>query len=203
MLRWMCGALLVLCAAWPTVSEAQDDGQLVAIQQRKFTLHHELDFEGAFEPQDAFAKGLGGEVAYSYHFTDSIAWEVLRGGYLGQIPSGLQTQLSQEFAVAPTQFPLLQYYASSSLVWSPLYGKLARNNGAITHIEAFLTLGPALGRFTNSFAVGPEVGVGFRVFLTRVVSIRFDARDAYFFSGNSKDVVFLSTGFALNMGGND
>jgi outer membrane beta-barrel protein len=194
-----CGLL------WPTLCHADEDpGQLVAIQQRKYRLVHEIELAAAFAPLDAFDKGLGGEASYALHFTDAFAWEIVRAGYFAQIDTGLRTQLLQEFGVVPTQFQTLQYYASSVFEWSPAYGKLAWNNTAITHVELFFTLGAAAGWFTGgSVGVGPEAGVGLRIFISPLLSWRIEARDAYLIQHNSQNVLFLSTGLSFNFGARD
>ena len=207
MQRWLCGALTALAAlvgvVWPNVSEAQDAGRLVVIQQRKFRLAHELNFAAMFEPADAFSKGLAGEASYTVHFSDSLGWEVARAGYLTRFNTDLKDQLLREFGAEPTKFESLQYYGSTALLWAPCYGKLARNNASITHIELFGILGAAAGKFTSSYAAGPELGLGLRVFLTKRLSMRFEARDAYFFARKAQNVVFLSAGLSVNLGGAD
>jgi outer membrane beta-barrel protein len=190
--------------AWPSPCLADDDsGRLVAIQQRKFRMAHELELAVSFTPLDAFDKGLGGEAAYTLHFTDALGWEILRFGYFGQLGTGLREQLLQEFGVVPTQFETLQYYASSAFEWSPAYGKLAWNNAAITHVEMFLTVGAAAGWFSSSIGFGPEAGLGLRIFINSILSWRLEVRDAYFFERNSENVVFLSTGLSFNLGSRD
>jgi outer membrane beta-barrel protein len=204
MQRWLCGALAALVSVvWPGEAHAQDAGRLVVIQQRKFRLAHELSFAAMFEPADAFSKGLAGEGAYAVHFSDSFAWEVVRAGYLTRFNTDLKDQLLREFGAEPTKFESLQYYGSTSLIWSPYYGKLARDNASITHIELFGIVGAAAGKFTSSYAAGPELGVGMRFFLTRRLSLRFEARDAYFFARKQQNVVFLSAGLSVNLGGTD
>ena len=202
---------VLLCAALaPLAAPAQEAGRLLAVQQRKFRLAHVLMVGPMFEPQDAFNKGLGVELAYIFHLDDAWSWEVLRGGYVGQFDTGLRTQLERDFGVVPTAFESLQYYATSSLTWAPLYGKLALRNASIIHAEAFLNLGAALGHFSSSFQAGPEIGIGVRVFLSNLVSVRFDARDAVFIhkKANSprgtlplNQVLFLSLGLSFSLGG--
>ena len=196
--------LLAAALATPLAAAAQETGQLVAIQQRKFRLAHELDVGGMFEPLDAYSKGLAAEGAYTIHFDDAFSWEVLRGGYLARIDTGLRAQLQNQFGVEPTAFDNLQYYASTSALYSPLYGKFALRNASLVHVEAFVTGGGVFGRFTSFYAAGPELGVGTRVFLSQAVSVRFDARDAYFIGGHqTKNVLLLSLGLSINLGGND
>ena len=205
--RWVCGALVVLAAGtgaiWPAICEAEDSGQLVAIQQRKYIMAHEIELAASIAPLDAFDKGLGGEAAYTIHFNDAIGWEVLRAGYYYQLDTGLKSQLLQEFGVVPTSFQTLQYFGSTALEWSPAYGKLAWNNAAISHIEFFLTLGAAIGQFTSSIGYGPELGVGLRVYINQVLSWRTEIRDAYFFERDAQNVLFVSTGLSFNIGGKD
>lgn len=192
----------------PLAAQAQEAGRLLAVQQRKFRLTHELTLGGMFEPQDAFNKGLAPELAYTFHLDDSFSWEVLRGGYLAQLDTGLRQQLERDFGVVPTAFPTLQYYISSNLLWAPLYGKFALRNAQLVHVEAFLSGGAALGHFTDSFQAGPELGVGLRIFLTQLVSLRLDARDAIFIhkkqSGTGLPInqaIFLSLGLSFGLGG--
>ncbi len=208
--RTLCAlALSAPLFAWPAppalAEEAQESGQLVAIQQRKYRLSHELEIGGMFEPLDAFSKGLAPEGSYTLHFNDDWGWEILRGGYVARIDTGLQQQLLNEFGVAPTKFESLQYYASSNIVFAPLYGKFALRNASLVHLEAFMTLGGMFGHFTTVSAAGPELGVGLRVFLSRAVSVRFDARDTYFIGRgvDQRNKLFLSLGLSLNLGGND
>ena len=201
-------AVISLCGILSTAARGQDDGTLLAIQQRKFQITHELDIGAVLEPQDAFDKGVAIEGAYIWHFSDFWSWEVLRAGYLAQIDTGLKSQLLNEFGTDPTQFETLQYYASSSLAYAPLYGKFALRNGSLIHAEAFVDLGAAFGRYTSSYQAGPELGVGLRVFLTQALSVRFDARDAIFLrrnnpNGVTNQAVFLSLGLAISLGGHE
>jgi outer membrane beta-barrel protein len=202
-LFWVMGVLLFA----PLASQAQEAGRLLAVQQRKFRLTHELTLAGMFEPQDAFSKGLAPEAAYTFHLDDTFSWEVLRGGYVAQFDTGLREQLQRDFGVSPTANPVLQWYATSALEWSPLYGKFALSNAKVIHLEAFLTGGGALGRYTdNAMQFGPLAGVGFRVYLSEVVSLRFDARDAVFIHKKAtggapiNQALFLSLGLSFSLG---
>jgi outer membrane beta-barrel protein len=199
----LCSAL----AAHADDGSGSSSGKLFAIQQRRYSLNYELEVGGVFEPQDAFSKGVGLEGAFVWHLNDDWSWEVLRGAYVQQFDSGLKTQLQQEFGVAPTQIELLQYYMSSSIMWSPLYGKFALRNASVIHAEAFLDAGAAFGRYTSGYAEGPVIGVGARVFLNQRFSVRLDVRDALFFhakelGGSLNQAVFMSLGLSITLGGN-
>jgi outer membrane beta-barrel protein len=209
--RWFGGLLAataVIAASAPSLAYAQDNGSLVVIQQRKFRLFSELEIGANFTPLDAFTKGIGLELAYTIHFNDDLGWEIFRGGYQWGVDTGLRQQLSTEFGVAPTQFPTLQYYGSTALLWSPFYGKLASANSQIAHVAIFFTAGAAASHWTgststNEFYFGPELGVGFRAFLSHYWSWRLEVRDAYFVNQPSPEVLMLMTGFSLNFGGSN
>jgi outer membrane beta-barrel protein len=203
--RLLC-ALLLACLAAPLAASAQESGKLVAIQQRKYRMGVELELGGMFEPIDAFSKGLAPEGSLTLHFDDDWGWEVLRGGYVARLNTSLRTQLERDFGVDPTAFDSLQYYASSNLIFSPLYGKFALRNSSLVHMQAFLSFGAAYSHFTSYYAAAPELGAGLRVFLNNTFSVRFDARDAYFFGLTTKkqqNILFLSLGLSINFGGND
>jgi len=198
--------LLFAATLLPLAASAQEAGRLVAIQQRKYRMANELVIGGMFEPLDAFSKGLAAEGAFLFHFNDDWAWEILRGGYVQRLDTGLRTQLLRDFGVVPTATPALKFYAGSALQWSPLYGKFALSNSSLIHLEAFVTFGGVLGFFNSAGddkRAGPELGVGTRLFLNQTVSVRFDARDAYFFAATRQNVLFFSLGLSINLGGND
>jgi outer membrane beta-barrel protein len=196
-------AIALLSPLAAAAEESQEAGRLVAIQQRKFRMAHELEIGGMFEPLDAFSKGIGAEGAYVLHLDDTWSWEVVRAGYVARIDTSLRTQLLRDFGVDPTAFESLQYYASSSAIFAPLYGKFALRNASLVHLEMFLTAGGAFGHFTTLYAAGPELGVGARLFLSQTMSVRLDARDAFFIARKKENVLFFSLGLSINLGGND
>lgn len=199
-------ALLAVLLA-PLAAPAQEAGRLLAVQQRRYRMNHELVVGAMFEPIDAFSKGLAPEGAYIWHMNDEWAWEVLRGGYLFRFDTGLGRQLQRDYGVAPTKFEELQYYAATSLDWSPVYGKFALRNASLIHLEALVSAGAAFGRFTNSTSAGPELGFGLRVFASQRASVRLDVRDTLFLqrSGGNliKNVLFITLGLSVNLGGAD
>lgn len=192
-------AVFLFAVALPVA--AQNAGNYVVIQQRKFRLAHELVAGATFEPQDAFSKGLAAQLGYVWHLSDSWAWEVARAGYLTRFDTGLKDQLDEQFGVAPTRFENLRYFAGSALVYKPLYGKLAFRNASVVHVETFASIGANVGRFDTTVAVGPELGVGLRVFLSPAISLRLEVRDALYVTRDLTNVIFLSSGLAFSFGG--
>jgi outer membrane beta-barrel protein len=182
-----------------------DVGRLAAVQARIYHMNHELEFSLVYLPFDAFYQGLGPEVSYTYHFSDRLAWEVIRGYYSFDIQTNLRSQLEQNFPVVlePTATEQMQYSLSSTLIWSPGYGKFSLLNRSVTQGEAFILIGGTLARLTDTFEPGPTIGVGLRFFISELVSARIDVRYSAlidFLTLGLTHVVTLSLGFSLDLG---
>jgi len=200
--------VLIAVLALPLSSFAQDEdpGKLAAVQKRKYRMDHEIYLQAGLQPLDAFYKGFGPIAGYTLHFTDVLGWEILRGGYAFRFETGLREQLQKDFGVAPTAFEEMEWFAGSALMITPFYGKLSLLNSAVTHAEFFLLVGAVVGEFAAEKPVykpGPQVGIGLRFFLSNWVSIRFDCRYDYLFGKKSTQVVDLTLGLAISLGGTD
>ena len=155
-------------------------------------------------PLDAFYKGLTGTFSYTYHFNDSWAWEIVGFTYSSNFWTGLKDELEQQWKVKPVNIPELNYFGDSNLVWKPLYGKLASFNRALIYGEFFFTVGPAIAKYTTPGAyLGGNVGIGFRVHLSKYFSTRLDVRYYRFQRldrlGDNDDVLFIQLGLSLNI----
>lgn len=208
------GALpkLVLCAALaasiPIAASAEENaeepGRLAAVQKRKYRLDHELYAAAGLLPLDAFYKGIGPVASYTWHMGDVIGWEVVRGQYSFAMATSLRNQLIKDFQVKPTEFEEAQYLLTSSLIWTPLYGKMAMFNSRVVHAEMYGILGATVARFSKgSFKPGPQVGLGLRFFLSPSVSLRLEGRYHYLFANTSSQIVDIAAGLAFNLGGTE
>jgi outer membrane beta-barrel protein len=209
-MRAKATAAIVLAAvlALPLTSFAQDEdpGKLAAVQKRKYRMDHEIFLQGDLQPLDAFYKGAGVTGGYALHFSDVLAWEVIRGAYSFRLKTGLRDQLQKDFGVAPTAFEELEWMVSSALMITPFYGKLSLLNSAVTHAEIFIVVGATVAAFPGeklTFKPGPQLGIGLRFFLAKWCSIRFDTRYHYLFAKKQTQVVDLSLGLAFSLGGTD
>lgn len=197
-------AAVLFAPGFVRAEEAEEPGRLAAVQRRKFRMDHEVFAALALQPLDAFYKGLGPVAGYTLHFSDVWAWEVLRGGYSFRLKTGLRDQLEKDYAVAPTKFDEMEWFVGTAAMITPFYGKLSFVNSSVTHAELFLTIGGSVGRFSeNTYKPGPQAGLGFRFFLAQWVSLRFDCRYHYLIAKNPTQVVDLTLGLALSLGGTD
>lgn len=180
--------------------ELENPGTVSAVQERNFRMNHELALGVGVLPLDAFYKGLSVQLGYTYHFSDSFAWQVGRGLYSYNLNTGLRNQLERDFAVLPTQFEEVQYMVGSDLVWTPLYGKGAILNRKVAWFEGFLVAGGSALKLTTGFRPAINIGVGARLFTSKYVSFRFDATNNFVISDRLLNVPTLQLSAALNFG---
>ncbi|MFP2934601.1 outer membrane beta-barrel domain-containing protein [Pyxidicoccus sp. 3LG] len=205
-------ALLILSFLVPGLARAQAEalenpGAVSAIQERQYRMHHELLLGVGVLPADAFYKGLIGTVGYTYHFSDSFAWQVGRGTYSYNVQTSLRRQLERDFDVAPTASAFedqVQWMVGSDLIWSPLYGKTAFLNSSVLHFEAFLLGGGTVVKIDrqDGFRPAANVGLGVRLFSGQTLSFRLDVTNNIVFAGTSRiiNVPTVQLGTAFNFG---
>lgn len=199
MLAGIAALALLPASAFAQYEQLENPGSVSAVQERTFRMNHELDLGIGVLPLDAFYKGVGGQVSYTYHFTDSFAWQVGRGTYSYDLDTGLRTQLERDYGVSPTVFEQVEWMAGSDLVWSPFYGKLAVANQSVLHFSGFLSLGGSVLKMNVGFRPAVAIGAGARVFSTRWLSFRLDAMDNVVITDHPFHVptLFLSTAFNI------
>lgn len=206
-MRAQAAVAIVLAAALAAPvavrAEEEEPGKLAAVQRRKFRMDHEIFLAADLQPLDAFYKGVGPVGGYTLHFTDVLAWEILRGGYSFRLGTGLRDQLEKDFGVAPTKFEEMEWYVGTAAMITPFYGKLSLINRAVTHAEMFILIGAVVGKFTDTYKPGPQAGLGLRFFLSEWISVRFDFRYEYLISKKPSQVIDLSLGLCFNLGGTD
>ena len=207
----VASVLATLFVAAPAL--AYDDevggGHAVVIQNRKFNLGNELTLSAGLLPIDAFYKGVTGTARYTLHLDEFVAWEVGSVTYSFNIPTDLQNQLRDNFAVQPQSFTEITGFAESALVIKPVYGKYAFLNRFLIYGELYFIAGGAVGLLNDfSFVPAPEYGAGMRFFLSKYLSVRADLRHYVFFNGvpvvdpnwRLENQLHLSVGASLTFG---
>ncbi len=199
---WSISALVALAApASQALAQAEATSPLAAIQQRVFAMDHEIELAVGWLPLDPFTKTLSGEASYTYHFSDQVAWEVVRGFYGYSIQTGLRRQAEVDFGVPGSAFEEYRFGVSSSIEIAPAYGKFSLLNDSVAHAELLLAVGPMVAWFNNGgIKVGPIGGIGARLFANDTISIRFDARYGYLIGKASGPICTLSLGVSFDFG---
>ena len=205
-------ALLLLLSLAPGLALAQAEalenpGTTSAIQDRQYRMNHELTLGVGALPADAFYKGYFGSVSYTYHFTDTFAWQVGRGAYSYNVQTSLRSQLERDFGVAPTSTAFedeVQWMVGSDIMWSPFYGKTAILNSLVIHFEAFVLGGATVFKLNRDggFRPGANVGLGVRVFKSDHISFRLDVTNNVVWAGASRiiNIPTIQLATAFNFG---
>ncbi len=189
----------------PTLAVAQSEelenpGTVAAVQERAFRMNHELVLGLGALPLDAFYKGYYGHLAYAFHFSDSFAWQVIRGAYTYNVNTGLRDQLERDFGVVPTAFEEVQYFVGTDIMWSPLYGKSAVLNSSVLFSETYLLLGGSVFKLTNHFRPAVNLGLGVRLFQSKYLSFRLEGTNDFVISDKPFNIITLQLEAAVNFG---
>jgi outer membrane beta-barrel protein len=190
-------------AAWvvvlflPSLALAQAEAPgsskgVYAIQEREYSLDHEFTLGVGVLPLDPYYKGYAVQVGYTFHFSDSFAWQIGRFTYtcaVSQVCFDVDTSLKQQLltqygqAASDPHFAEVEWMAGSDLMWSPIYGKWTLLNRTVVHFEGFGVIGLSLVDLSNQgsgnlpIKPGLNVGLGMRVFYSKKVSFRIDLTD--------------------------
>jgi outer membrane beta-barrel protein len=195
-------AVLVACAALTlsgtALAQSGDRGvQPVAVQNRHHVQAHEFSgFVGTL-PLDAFTKGLTVSASYTLHFDPLRAWEIVHAGYSFPVHTHLRADLDA-LDIAPTHFEVVELFVTSNFVYKPIYWKGAIHNRRLVHGEIFFVAGGGWGLLTRSGRPALDAGLGFRLFASDRVSVRFDARWMSFFTTSDlHNELWLGLGVSL------
>ncbi len=219
-------ALLSLLATSGTaqaISVRDPDNPPVVIQNRHYQMAHELSLQLGLIPIDAYYKGVTGSLRYTWHISESQAWEVLSATYSYNWDSRLKDSLIREFGANPmTDYELREavLLVDSNYVLKPFYGKMALFNHLIVRSELYLNVGPAYGMFsTSSTSFEPTLlshrggfnyGMGLRIFSAEWFSLRVDLRHYVLFAIDAlaldpprvevDNILYLGLGGSFNIG---
>jgi outer membrane beta-barrel protein len=157
---------------------------------------------------DPFTKSFAPTFGWVAHFSDHLAWEIVNGTYVFDffsLRSNLREQLEDNFGVARSAFDRVQLFATTGLVWKPLYGKFSVFNRSLLYADLSFTLAAGVARYYgDSLPVFPVavLGVGLRFYLNKRWSIRIDTRNYVLFRELvPRDDLYVGAGIALNLGG--
>lgn len=173
-----------------------------AVQERRYFNNHEFTAYLGALPFDAFTKGITLGGSYTIHFDELVGWEVLHGAYSFPVDTRLRSELDA-LDISPTPFEVLQWYATSALVISPIYWKAAWLNDSLLHGEFSLIVGAGYGRLTRSDRAIVELGLSARFFASDLFSVRLDLRylllvsDTLFRAGEIRDELWVALGVSL------
>jgi len=153
--------------------------RIKAVQQKVFLKKGRFSFGPmvGFGLNDNYVHNfqLGGVL--TYHITEQWGIEAAGGYTLHKTKSWINdVQDVYHFEIFP-DIKFKEYAFNVSAVWSPIYGKWSVVDDFILHLDVYLMAGFMGLGVDGSFKPGGQVGVGFRVFTTRFMSVRLEYRD--------------------------
>ena len=183
----------------PQLEAAARDDQLpsLAVQNRKYTDTHEFTLAAGSLPIDAFEKGLTLSGAYTLHFSETIAWEVVQYYYSFGVETDLKDEL-KAFDLQATPFERVEQFVTTNFVFKPLYWKGAWLNDSLTYGEFLLLAGGGYGWLTNTQRPVIDLGIGARLYASEWVSFRLDVRGLAFVNqDDSQNELWIGLGVSL------
>lgn len=173
-------------AARANDSDDPDTYALMAVQDRQHFGTHELAVNLGLLPLDAFTKGATVGGSYTLHFSPLFGWEIVNFLYSFPYDAKLKDELAA-FDLDTTPFEVAERIATTNLLFKPVYWKGAWLNDSIIHGELFAVAGGGVGWFTRSTRPAVDVGIGARVYLSELLSVRLDIRQHWFFKDSVLD----------------
>lgn len=177
---WVLLASVVGVLGAPSVAVAQDKGtepsySSVVVQEREFEPTHEFTVSVGTLPLDAFRKGVTVSGAYTLHFTNKVAWEIVQGSYSFPVDTPLNSRL-EELNLRPTPFEVVEFFVTSNAIFKPVYWKGSVLNGRLLYGELFLNAGAGYGWFTRSSRPAIDLGGGIKLFASQLLSFKLNLR---------------------------
>jgi outer membrane beta-barrel protein len=163
-----------------------DEEKVYAVQNRVFHRNHQLDLSIGYIADDDFFHVYPVSLGYTFHFGDSLSWEVMRFAYNVNQDKDLKNTLETDFSAQPERFPEQTYMYHSHLVFKPLYGKHAVLNRGIVNNEIYLFAGAGMVHYEWDFSTGEtdtedaisiSFGAGMRFFLSQKFCLNVEIRD--------------------------
>ncbi len=179
-------ATLILGINTGRCESSLDEGKVSAVQNRVFHRTHELDIDLGYIADDDFFHVYPIGIGYTFHFNESIAWEVARAQYMFNTDKDLKETLRDDFHVQPELFPEQRYMLHTHFVYKPLYGKHAFRNRSVINNEISFFAGPGIvhyeweystGETTTENALSLSFGAGMKFFLTDRWCLNVEVRD--------------------------
>lgn len=197
--------VIVGSGAVPCHADLYDVPRVNLLEKRNYDVRSEGTLQLGYFALGAFSKYLAIGGTYTHSFSDFTAWELVNGMYTYELPSGLKNDLLVNFPdrATPDSFSVMNFTATTNLMFTPLYTKNLLFNSSIVHSQASLVAGGGVSGFTTAVVPTIDVGVVLRYFISKSSSLKFDFRDYIFLTGDQsiKNNLALIGGFAHNFGG--
>ena len=194
-------ALALFCVLIGGQAFAADDApKVIAVQNRTYYLSDEITFQVGYLPLDSFTKywALGG--TYTHFYSDFLGWEVVDAQYAAANDSGLTNELVTRFEATAIKGDILNYYATTNIVYTPMYTKNLLFNKSIISGETSFVLGGGISKFDSGNINTIDFGIIFRFVMGKSSGIKVDFRNYIYLSGDTKNNLAINLGYAYTFG---
>jgi outer membrane beta-barrel protein len=151
-------------------------GRRKGVQRRDFLKRHrfELSGVGGFYASDALSSTYSYGGAIAFYPSEDFGLEVL------VTRSPVQFRLVEPFDTFTGEehfAPSSAWQAIASMLWSPIHAKFKFTEQTIIHGDVFAIAGAGRTFHESVMGLTWEAGAGFKLYLAKYVSFRFDVRD--------------------------
>jgi outer membrane beta-barrel protein len=198
-------------AALSMAEDTLDGETVVAVQDRVFFRHHEIDLGIGYIPDDDFYELFPAELGYTYNFNDHVAWNVINLHWMFDQEKDLKEKLEDEFGVTPESFDKTVYALHTNLIFKPLYGKSVFRNSRVINHETYVSAGGGFVTYETETSIGDtetkmmssiSLGIGQKVFIGQKLCVNFELKDWINFKEDEIENNFwfgISMGFRFNL----
>jgi outer membrane beta-barrel protein len=175
--------------------------KVIAVQNRSYFLGDEFTVQAGYLPLDSFTKYLAFGATYAHFFSDFLGWEVVNGQYAQALDTGLRSDLTTNFGATALKGDVLQYYATTNLIYTPLYNKNLLFNKSVVEGETSLVGGVGFSKFDSGNANTFDLGIIFRFLLSKNSALKLDIRNYLYISTlDTKNNLMLILGYSYTFG---
>lgn len=199
-MTFFCGAVQAQEEAVDeSVEEVGEKPLTVAIQNRPYILNKEIGMYYGYMPLDHFNHFHAFGANYLNYFNDYLAWEVVNAATVTKQSTGLADRLLNDFGAVPDTFDILQYYITTSVIYTPIYMKHLYNNKDIRFGDISFVAGAGVARFEKALNANMvEAGFITRFIGSEGLNFKFDVRYKAFLSGDLRPNISLGLVFTYN-----
>lgn len=174
--------------------------QVMAVENKKFNPWRDITLQAGVLPLDAFYKGLSVGVSYTHNFNSYLAWEMINANYTSTQDTNLKRDLLDNFSARPKGIlDSVKYYATTHLVYTPIYSKNLLFNKDVMYGEwSFVGGGGTVGYNSGESALLVGGGLVARFFSSETFSYKVDGRLYYQTAPNKSSDLLLMINFGLS-----
>ncbi len=190
-----CLGLSITCSA--SISFAEGGVPKQVVQNRRELPTYEWTLAAGLLPLDAFKKGITAGGSLTIHRDHLWAWEAISAAYSFEFKTALEDEL-RAYKLQATPFERVKVFATSNLVFKPLYWKGAWLNEKMAYGELFFIAGGGYGWLSQTSRPVVNGGLGVKLLHTGGFASRLDVRMMSFFNADDlHNELWVNVGFSL------